>query len=103
MPGDQGQVDFGNDGVFVADDAGKQLLARVEHAQEIVADLLFDRLGNPAAGTQVFEGGRPALWRSHLLRFSRLFNAPTGLEPVTGGLEGQVYPGSKNPETPAIL
>ena len=27
VPGEQGEVDLGDDGVFVADDAGKQLLA----------------------------------------------------------------------------
>ena len=27
MPGDQGEVDLGNDGVVVADDAGKELFA----------------------------------------------------------------------------
>ena len=31
--GDQGQVDFRNHGVFVADDAGKQLVALAEHAR----------------------------------------------------------------------
>ena len=52
MPGDQGDVDLGNDGVFVADDAGEQLLAGLQHAQEVVADFVLDRLRLPAAVAQ---------------------------------------------------
>ena len=42
VAGDQGEVDFGNDRVVVADDAGEEFLAGLEHAEEIVADFLFD-------------------------------------------------------------
>ena len=62
VAGDQGEVDLGNDRVVVADDAGEQLLALAEHAQEVVADLLLDGLGNPAAGPQVFEVGSVESW-----------------------------------------
>src|SRR5262249_13733067 len=65
VPGDQGEVDLGNDGGFIADDAGKQLLAAVEHAEEVVADLFFDGLGNPTTGTQLFQGGRSMAWGGH--------------------------------------
>ena len=43
--GDQAQVDLGDDRVFVADDAGKQLLALAEHPHEIVVDFPLHRLG----------------------------------------------------------
>ena len=58
MPGQQGDVDLGNDRVVVADDAGEQLLAGAEHAQEVVADLLLDRPGRPAAVAEFLERGR---------------------------------------------
>ena len=58
MLGDQAEVDLGDDRVVVADDAGKQLLAAAEHAQEVVVDLLLDGLGNPAAGAQFGQRGR---------------------------------------------
>ena len=46
---EQRQVDLGDDGVVVADDAGKQLLSRLEFSQEITLDFLFDGARRPAA------------------------------------------------------
>ena len=47
--GKQGNVDLRDDGVFVTDNAGEKLLTRLQHAQEVVANLLFDRPGSPPA------------------------------------------------------
>ena len=47
--GDQAQVDFRHDGVFIADDAGEQLLAPGEHPHEVVVHFAFHALGAPAA------------------------------------------------------
>ena len=41
VAGEQGEVDFGNDGVVVADDAGKEVVAGLQHTQEVVANLFF--------------------------------------------------------------
>ena len=51
--GDQGQVDLGDDRVLIADDAREQLVAPGQGRHEIVVNLLLDRLGTPAAGTQL--------------------------------------------------
>ncbi len=58
MPGDQAEVDLGNDGVVESDDAGKQLLAAAERLHEIVVDFAFDGLGDPAAFAELPEVGR---------------------------------------------
>ena len=42
--GDQSEVDLGNDRAVVADDAGKEVFARGEHADEIVVDFAFNGL-----------------------------------------------------------
>ena len=60
VPGEQGEVDLGNDGVFVADDAGEEFFAGLQHAEEVVADLLLDGLGHPAAGAEFSQGARAA-------------------------------------------
>ena len=52
MSGEEGEVDLGQDGAVVADDAGKEVFAGGEHAQEVVADLVLDRLGHPAGSPQ---------------------------------------------------
>ena len=59
VAGEQGEVDLGNDGVLVADDAGKELLAGLQHSQEVIANLLFDRLRYPTARPQILERGGP--------------------------------------------
>ena len=41
VPGEQGEVDFGDDGVLVADDAGEERPRRSGVAQEVVADLVL--------------------------------------------------------------
>ena len=56
--GDQSQVDFRHDGVFIADDAGEQLLAPGEHPHEVVVHFAFHALGMPAAVPQLAEGRR---------------------------------------------
>ena len=58
VPGDQGDVDLGNDRAVVADDAGKQLVAVAEHAEKIVVNFAFDGFGNPTAGPKVAQVGR---------------------------------------------
>ena len=65
VPGNQCQVDFGNDRVFIADDSGKQLLAPGQHAQEIVPDFLLDRFGDPTAFAELAEIARFAGCRCH--------------------------------------
>ena len=50
-------VDLGDDRVVVADDAGKQLLAVGQRAQEVVVDLPLDGLGHPAALAQLAQRG----------------------------------------------
>ena len=57
VAGEEGDVDLGNDGVVVADDAGEQFFAGRQQAKEVVADLLLDRLGCPAAVAQLSEIG----------------------------------------------
>ena len=49
MPGEQGDVDLGDDRVVVADDAGEQLLAALQRGEEVVVDLLLDGFRLPAA------------------------------------------------------
>src|SRR5579872_1271393 len=56
VAGDEREIDFGNDGVIVADDAGEEVFAGLEHTEEIVTDFLLDGFGNPAAGTQLGKG-----------------------------------------------
>ncbi len=65
--GDQSQVDFRYDGVFVADDAGEELFAPGEHPHEVVVHLPFYGLGMPAARSQLAEGRR---WFVRLRRFA---------------------------------
>ena len=40
VAGDQGEVDLGQDGIFVADDAGEEVFAGLQHAEEVGAELL---------------------------------------------------------------
>ena len=67
VAGDQGEVDLGDDRVVVADDAGEQLVAALQHAQKVVANLLLDRFGNPAAVAQFFQVGRSHLGWHHAI------------------------------------
>ena len=46
-------VDFGNDGAVVADDAGEQFFAVGQHAQEVIVNFLLDGLGFPACAAQL--------------------------------------------------
>ncbi len=43
LPREDGVFDLGQDGVFVADDAGEKLRAGLETHDEVVAELLLDR------------------------------------------------------------
>jgi hypothetical protein len=52
------EVDLGDDGVLVADDAGEELAARLQQAQEVVANLVLDGLRLPAAVPKLLESGR---------------------------------------------
>src|SRR5206468_4212435 len=58
MTGKQADVDFRNDRVLVADDAWKEFRAGRQHAEEVVANLLLDRLRRPATGAKFLERGR---------------------------------------------
>ena len=58
VAGDQPDVDLGNDRVFIADDAGKQLLALRQRVHEVIVDFPLHRLGNPAAFAQFQQVGR---------------------------------------------
>ena len=48
VSGDEGDIDFGNDRVFIADDAREKFLARGECSQEVVSNFLLNRFRNPA-------------------------------------------------------
>ena len=58
VPGNQPDVDLGNDGIFESDDAGKEVLAAAERPHEVVVDFAFDGLGDPAAFAELTEVGR---------------------------------------------
>ena len=62
--GENCDVEFGNDGVVVADDAGIQLFAGLEFGEEVVVNFLLNRFGSPAAIAQLGKCGRPARNRS---------------------------------------
>ena len=55
VPGQKSQVDLGYDGVVVPDDPGEKLNpSGIGHPQQqVVAEFVFDRLGDPATFTQL--------------------------------------------------
>ena len=55
VPGEQREVDLGDDGVVVADDAGKQLLAAGQGGEEVVVDFVLDGFRLPAALAKLAE------------------------------------------------
>ena len=57
VPGQQGDVDLGDDRVVEADNAGKQFVAGGKHGHEVVVDFPLDRFRSPGAGQQVAEVG----------------------------------------------
>jgi hypothetical protein len=44
VPGNDGEVNLWDYGIFVADDAGKKFFVFFQHRQKIIEDFLFDRL-----------------------------------------------------------
>ena len=56
VPGEEGHVDLGDDGVVVAHDPRKELVARREHAEEVLAHFLLDGAALPAGGPKGGEG-----------------------------------------------
>jgi len=56
VAGEQGDVDLGDHRVVVADDPGKEFLARLEHPQEVGLHLVSDRLALPSGGLEIREG-----------------------------------------------
>ena len=57
MPGDQGPLEVRQDGLAEPDDAGKPILARPHHGEQVVPDLFLDAAVRVAAGAQLGEGG----------------------------------------------
>ena len=57
VPGDQGPLEVGQDGLAEPDDAGKRVLARPHHGEQVVPDLFLDAAVHVAAGAQLSEGG----------------------------------------------
>src|SRR6185312_3059869 len=57
VPGDQGPLEVGQDGLAEPDDAGKRVLARSHHVEQVVPDLFLDAALRVAAGAQLSEGG----------------------------------------------
>ncbi len=57
MLGEDGDIQFRNDGVVVADDAGIQLFTGLELGDEVVVNFLLNGFGTPAAGPQFGQRG----------------------------------------------
>jgi hypothetical protein len=57
VPGEDGEVDFGKDRILIADDAGEEILAGLQHSQEIITNLLLDGFRYPSARPQLLERG----------------------------------------------
>ena len=58
VPGDQPEVDLRDDRVFVADDAGKEVLAMRQGLHEVIVNFPLDRLGNPTTFAEFQQVGR---------------------------------------------
>ena len=52
MTGQKGQADFGNDRVFIAEDAREEVRSGSQHLLEVLADLFLHGLRLPAAGSK---------------------------------------------------
>ena len=68
VAGEQGEVDFRDDGAVVADDAGEQLITAGQSREEVVVDFAFDRFGSPTRFPELAEIGR--FGRARHARFS---------------------------------
>ena len=58
VPGDQGTLEVGQDGLAEPDDAGEGILARPHHGEQVVPDLFLDAAVRVAAGAQLLRGWR---------------------------------------------
>ena len=65
VAGDEGEVHFGDDRVFVADHPWEEFVAPAEGLHEVVADFLFDGFGFPAALAELAKRGGPMREGSH--------------------------------------
>ena len=57
MSGDQSDIDFRDDRIFIPHNSGKKRFSRSKSGQKIVSQFLFDRLGDPATLSQFLEIG----------------------------------------------
>ena len=57
VPGEQGPLELGQDGLAEPDDAGEGVLARPHPGEQVVPDLFLDAAVRVAAGAQLAEGG----------------------------------------------
>ncbi len=57
VPGDQGTLEVGQDGLAEPDDAGKGIPTRPHHGEQVVPDLFLDAAVRVAAGAQRSDGG----------------------------------------------
>ena len=86
MPGKDGILNIGDNGVAVTDNPLKNLAVGLHHFDEIASDFLFDGNGSVAGGSQFADGlGLVLFWHS------RFF----GLEHILWQLDG-----SQNPDPP---
>ncbi len=65
VPGQQGQIDFRDDRVVVANDSRVQFVTRGQHAHEVVVHFVLDRFGHPAGPVQFTECRRKGGWARH--------------------------------------
>ena len=61
VPGDDRHVDLRNHRVAIAENPREKLVAATQHPHEVVVDLAFDGLGDPARLAEVPKVGRPDL------------------------------------------
>ncbi len=67
LPGEDRVLNLGNDGILIANDAGKQLLTAADHANEVPAHLLIDGLDGVTGGSELTDGG---CWYGHVALLS---------------------------------
>src|SRR6185312_5428657 len=91
LAAEDGVLDLRDDGVVVADDAGQERLAAPQARDEVVAQLLLDRLALPAAGLELPDGSRTRHQRS-----GRHYGARAqGCQPLSGARIADVCPAAR--------
>ena len=92
VPGEDGDRDLGDDGVVVADDAGKERLVGLERGEEVVAEFVLDGLRLPAASRSCLRVvGRGAVTDSPLVRIHRIVDGEMRRSQIAG-LEARCSP-----------